>query len=295
MKKHFLLLSLLLASGAFFYHQYRWAGPYDAFLRHQEVSTEEVLKNLKEWRYHTDVWFEIVPDALTTVFKRLGMGGWTETGLRACVEGCVYWTQEWTDGFHSADLELEKISFENQDDIVFQEPRFIDVESWGRIRAELKQERRLPQSGRRARICGPLRLDRPYYVFTLHPDRAGDYSILDTCDALPKDPSRALKLVDESDCQDLSRKTLFEQVALLDSLADSKQEKGVDRLIEKAVACVDPRVLQWLSTNADIYESLVSRAPNIRVGLPPVAQKDGTREGNPVKNTIADLFGHWFK
>jgi hypothetical protein len=291
-KKIFLFFNLV--AGIFFYHQYYWAGPYDAFIRQEPIPPEKILEGLKQWRYHSEVWFEIVPDALTTVFKRLGMGGWSESGHRVCVEGCSYWTEYWTDGFHSTDLQLEKISIDGSPDQSFQEPRYFDVETWGRIRTELEKKGQIPQAGERVRICGPLRVDRPYYVFTLHPDRSEDYRNLGSCEAIPKDSPSALELASKKECGEISSMTLFDQIGLLDSLADAKQSDSLVALIEKTVSCVRPEVIRALSTNEDVQEDLLERVPSIQAKLQPLKKDGQGREGNPVRNTIADLLKNWF-
>lgn len=278
---------------AFFYHQYHYAGPYDAILRREYFSSEEVLKRLKRWRYHTEVWFEIVPDALTTVFKRLGMGGWTETGHRACAQGCVYWTETWSDGFYSIDLELERLHLDSRIQL-FDTPRYLDVETWGSVRRKLQSLGELPQIGQQVEICGPLRVDRPYFVFTLQPDRAEDYKVLGSCKTVSKNPEKSLQQIQNLSCEQIQALTLFKQIALLDSLIYAKSREPYAQAIEKMIACVHPEVLQALSTNGDAYQALLDLAPEVQPRLPPLADNPHEREGSPVSNTIRDLLKNWF-
>ncbi len=294
MKKKWFFIFGFIALAVFFYHQYEYSGPYDAILRKENIQTEVVLNHLKKWRYHTDVWFEVVPDAVTTLFKRLGMGGWTETGHRVCAQGCAYWTENWTDGFHSVDLELEKLVVDGSEEIKFSEPRYLDIETWGKIRAQLEKRNAIPQTGTRVEICGPLRVDRPYYVFTIQPDNADEYKQIGTCEVVPKETHKALETVQKISCDEIKSYPLFKQIALLDALADGDKKPAEAEAIGKMVHCVHPEVLQALSTNGDVYLSLVAIAPAIQENLPPLKDNSKEREGNPVRNTMADLLKNWF-
>ncbi|MFO1520147.1 MAG: hypothetical protein U1F57_10870 [bacterium] len=292
MKKN-LITFLVVITAVFFVHQYEHAGPYNAVLRQEKISPDLILENLKKWRYHDYVWFEWVPDAVTTVFKRLGIGGWTETGHRACAEGCAYWTEKWTDGFYSVDMEMEKISLDGGPEVPFTFPRYLDVEIWGNIRSQLKKKGGLPEVGNRVAICGPLRIDRPYHVYTIQPDNADEVKNTGLCEASPKDEKSAVHFISENSCEKIASSSLFKQIAYLDALAVDHPSDEAKLLIEKMVSCVSPKVLEALATSGDVYERLVRAVPEIRQKLPPVQQSPKMREGNPVRNTIADLIEHW--
>jgi len=294
MKRKIFCLLLLIATAGFFYHQYEYAGPYDTLLRQEKSSSEEVLKHLKKWRYHNYVWFEIVPDALTTLFKRLGVGGFTETGQRVCVEGCPYWTEMWTDGFYSIDLELHKIEFLNEKrTVTFESPHYFDIETWGAIRRDLKKKGPLPQVGQKMRICGPLRVDRPYHVYTLQPDSAEDYQTIGACSVIPKSLQGLLLLIHEKTCDQIRNLDLFSQIGILDALSDAERLPDFTQAIEKMVGCVDPKVLEALKTNPEVYEALVKIAPSVQNKLP-TPELNTEREDWPIRNTIHDLLENWF-
>lgn len=289
--RKFVLLTIIILCVLFFYHQYRFAGPEDAILRKEAVTAEVVLKNLKRWRYHDYVWFEFVPDALTTVFKRLGVGGWSETGHRVCVEGCPYWTERWTDGFYTVDLEINKLSIDSNQERNFVQPRFIDVEIWGAIRTKLTNRDSLPQVGQKMRVCGPLRVDRPYHVYTIHPDSADDIQNFGTCKMWRKNNPDTFLFVEKTSCKQLSQMSLSDQIAIVDDLSDYGQSKAVEKAIGKAIGCISPLVLKALATKRDVYEKLVSLAPSIQSSLPPLEENQKQREDNPILNTIRDLLG----
>jgi hypothetical protein len=293
MKKK-IMIFIFLILGAFLYHQYKYAGPYDTFLRKEQIDPSIILENLKRWRYHSYVWFEAVPDAFTTLFKRLGMGGWTETGHRVCVEGCPYWTELWTDGFHTVDLELEKMSIDGSQEVVFEEPRYIDIETWGSIRVELEKRKMLPQMGNKLKICGPLRIDRPYYVYTIQPDHAEEYQMTGTCESFPKESKMAMSFVSKKNCEQIGSMTLFQQIGLIDALTDEEKTESVTQAIEKSLSCVNQKVLTALATDGDVYNAVLNLAPSVREKLPPLKDDPKKREGNPVMNTISDLSEKWF-
>jgi len=291
--KRWIFVFLVLGSALFFYHQYEYTGPYDAILRKENISKETVLDNLKRWRYHTDVWFEIVPDAITTFFKRFGIGGWTETGHRVCAEGCPYWTEDWTDGFYSIDLELEKLAFGKEEPINFSEPRYLDIEIWGKIRAELAKKNQIPVLGQRVKICGPLRVDRPYYVYTIQPDHADEIQVVGTCGAVPKENNFAARMIQENSCEAISSFDLYKQIALVDSLVDQTPSPELSASIEKALGCVNPKLLEGLSTDGEVYEKILALVPSIKDKLKPLQEVQNRREDRPVRNTISDLIQYW--
>src|SRR5262249_51924391 len=160
------------------------------------------------------------------------------------------------------DLELEKISFEGSQEVVFDEPRYIDIETWGSIRSKLKEQSKLPQMGDKLKICGPLRIDRPYYVYTIQPDRVEDYQITGKCETFPKENKTVMSLVSNKTCQEIGSMTLFEQIGMVDALTDEKKSELVSQALEKSLSCVNPKVLTALATNEDVYNAVLNLAPN---------------------------------
>lgn len=163
-------------------HQYYWSGPTSGFFKKQAMSIAEIQeKGLRPMPYPKTVWFEIVPDALTTLFKRLSLGGWTDLGHVACATGCVEQEVRWTDGFQTVDLALESFSVDEQP-LLMAGPRWIRLEIWGRVRHGVERVTQgLPEPGQRWRACGLLRRDDPYDWLEIHPREAADLTALGSC------------------------------------------------------------------------------------------------------------------
>lgn len=138
---------------------------------------------LRPMSYPKTVWFEIVPDALTTLFKRAGLGGWTDLGHIACATGCVEQEERWTDGFQTVDLALDTFTVDQQT-LPLTGPRWIRLEIWGRVRHAVEGlNGGLPEPGQRWQACGYLRRDDPYDWFEIHPRDAADLTRLGPCRA----------------------------------------------------------------------------------------------------------------
>lgn len=174
-------MALLLA--ALMIHQYFWASTDSGLFGHMEVSREEIQQSgLRPTPYPPTVWFEIVPDAFTTLFKRLGLGGWTELGHTACGTGCIENEIRWTDGFQTIDVALESFTVDDRP-LQLPGPRWIRLEVWGGVRhAFARDHGELPVQGQKLRACGLLRRDDPYDWLEIHPQSSPDMAILGSCD-----------------------------------------------------------------------------------------------------------------
>lgn len=163
-------------------HQYFRAGPESAFFRQTPAGTAEVEpENLRPVPFPGPGAFEWFPDAVTTLFKRAGLGGWTEIKGWACGTGCVDHAAFFSDGFQTIDVALETFAVEDQP-LVLMDRRWIRAEVWGRVRRQFQKEHGAdPRTGDRLRVCGKLRLDDPHGWLELHPLSASDLEVLDSC------------------------------------------------------------------------------------------------------------------
>ena len=163
-------------------HQYYWTGPTSGLFGKQVMSIAEIQdKGLRPQPYPKTVWFEIVPDALTTLFKRMGLGGWTNVGYIACATGCVEQEVRWTDGFQTVDIAIDAFSLDGRT-LSFSSPRWIRLEIWGRVRHEVERlNQGLPEPGQRWHACGLLRRDDPYEWLEIHPREAAELTFMGPC------------------------------------------------------------------------------------------------------------------
>jgi len=147
--------------------------------------------------------------------------------------------------------------------------------------------------GQRIKICGPLRIDRPYYVYTIQPDHAEEVQVTGTCEAIPKEKNEVLRMLSQTSCENLSSLDLFKQIAIVDSLADQKTSPELTASLEKASECMSHKVWEALSTNGEVYDKILAMAPSLKekMKIPPAVQTK--REDRPVRNTIQDLIQYW--
>lgn len=180
-RKH-LWLGIVLLWVAAMVHQYFWAMPEHGLFSSQERSIAELESDgLRPTPYPEQVWFEIVPDAFTTLFKRLGLGGWTEINRVACATGCIEQEIRWTDGFQTIDLALKDFSIDGEA-LVLSDARWIRLEVWGGVRHAFKQENgSLPSVGQLLGTCGYLRRDDPYDWLEIHPRNKSDLEVKGSC------------------------------------------------------------------------------------------------------------------
>lgn len=175
-------LVILFLLGLTMVYQYYWSGPTSGLFKRQVMSLAEIQQNgLRPTPYPKTVWFEIVPDALTTLGKRLGLGGWTDLGHVACATGCVEQEVRWTDGFQTVDLAVDSFSVDQQT-LPLAGPRWMRLEIWGKVRhAAARLNQGLPEPGQRWQACGLLRRDDPYEWLEIHPRDATDLTALGSC------------------------------------------------------------------------------------------------------------------
>lgn len=107
----------------------------------------------------------------TTLFKRLGISGWTETQCQAEAIGVlVRNAQHSSDGFWTIDIQLKRLSVEGS--LLNVEQRFIRIEVERGTEAHATCSRHHGKSEEQIQVGGPILIDRDGPFLEIHPLKA---------------------------------------------------------------------------------------------------------------------------